>query len=60
LIGKLLTWLACRFFATEPKIRAWMQHNIEECGESEKFIPQLYEHSRTKNGESGRRVSASE
>jgi hypothetical protein len=60
LIGKLLTWLACRFFATEPKIRAWMQHNIEECGESEKFIPQLYEHSRTKIGESGRRVSASE
>jgi hypothetical protein len=60
LIGKLLTWLACRFFATEPKIRAWMQHNIEECGESEKFIPQLYEHSRTVNSESGRRVSASE
>jgi hypothetical protein len=49
LIGKLLTWLACRFFATEPKIRAWIQHNIEECGESEKFIPQLYEHHCTIN-----------
>ena len=47
LIGKLLTWLACRFFATEPKIRAWIRHNIEECGESEKFIPQLYEHHRS-------------
>jgi hypothetical protein len=37
-----------------------MQHNIEECGESEKFIPQLYEQSRTVDSESRRSVSAPE
>ena len=37
-----MTWLACRFFASEGMLRAWMTHNVEEVGESEKFIPQLY------------------
>ena len=44
-IGKLITWLACRFFMTEAKMKAWMVHNVEERGESEKFIPQLYRHA---------------
>jgi hypothetical protein len=26
-------------------MRAWMVHNVEEVGESEKFIPQLYSHA---------------
>jgi len=45
ILGRLITWLACRFFAPEPKLRAWMVHNVEEVGESEKFIPQLYSHA---------------
>jgi hypothetical protein len=32
----------------EKKIRAWMQHNIEESGESEHFIPKLYNHAQSK------------
>ena len=47
-IGKLLTWIACNFIATEKRIKAWMLHNIEESGESEKFIPQLFENHNTK------------
>lgn len=43
IIGKALTWFACKFFASEKRVKAWMLHNIEESGESEKFIPQLYE-----------------
>ena len=42
IVGRFITWLACKFFMPEPKIRAWMVHNVEEVGESEKFIPQLY------------------
>jgi len=42
IVGRFITWIACRFFATEPMMRAWMVHNVEEVGESEKFIPQLY------------------
>lgn len=45
IIGKLITWLACRIFVTEEKIKAWMVHNVEECGESEKFIPELFRHA---------------
>ena len=45
IIGRFFTWLACRFFASEEMLRAWMVHNVEEVGESEKFIPQLYAHA---------------
>ena len=45
IIGRFFTWLACRFFASEGMVRAWMIHNVEEVGESEKFIPQLYAHA---------------
>ena len=48
-IGKLLTWLACNLIASEKRIKAWMLHNIEESGESEKFIPQLFENTISKD-----------
>ena len=48
IVGRLITQVACRFFASEAKLRAWMIHNVEEVGESEKFIPQLYNHAMTK------------
>tara|TARA_B110000444_G_scaffold260743_2_gene309041 strand:- start:118 stop:783 length:666 start_codon:yes stop_codon:yes gene_type:complete len=49
IIGKLLTWLACNLIASEKRIKAWMLHNIEESGESEKFIPQLFENTISKD-----------
>ena len=48
IVGRLITQVACRFFASEAKLRAWMLHNVEEVGESEKFIPQLYNHAMAK------------
>ena len=42
IIGKLFTWLITKFLVSEEILKAWMQHNIEESGESEKFIPILY------------------
>ena len=47
-IGKLVTWIATKTVMHEKKIRAWMQHNIEESGESEHFIPKLYNHAQSK------------
>ena len=47
-IGKLVTWIAIKTVMHEKKIRAWMQHNIEESGESEHFIPKLYNHAQSK------------
>ena len=47
-IGKLVTWIAIKNVMHEKKIRAWMQHNIEESGESEHFIPKLYNHAQSK------------
>ncbi len=33
---------------TPELIDAWIVHNVEECGETEKFLPRLYEHSKNK------------
>jgi len=43
-IGRLFTWLITKFLVSEEILKAWMQHNIEESGESEKFIPILYDY----------------
>tara|TARA_B100001093_G_scaffold30452_1_gene26392 strand:- start:1291 stop:1932 length:642 start_codon:yes stop_codon:yes gene_type:complete len=48
IIGKLLTWIAVKYIMHEKKIKAWMLHNIEESGESEKFIAKLYNRSQSK------------
>ena len=42
IFGKLITWLVTKFLVNEEILKAWMQHNIEESGESENFIPILY------------------
>ena len=42
IFGKLITWLVTKFLVNEEILKAWMQHNIEESGESENFIPTLY------------------
>ena len=44
-IGGLVTWVATKYVMHEKKIKAWIQHNIEESGESERFIPKLYNHA---------------
>jgi hypothetical protein len=45
IIGPILTWLARRFAFTDDLLNAWILHNIEESGETERFVPQLYEHA---------------
>ena len=45
LIGPLLTKLVRKFVFTNELIEAWILHNIEESGETERFVPQLYENS---------------
>ena len=42
IFGNLITWLVTKFLVNEEILKAWMQHNIEESGESENFIPILY------------------
>ena len=42
IFGKLITWLVTKFLVNEEILKAWMQHNIEESGESENYIPTLY------------------
>tara|TARA_A100001011_G_scaffold102052_1_gene107539 strand:- start:3948 stop:4688 length:741 start_codon:yes stop_codon:yes gene_type:complete len=44
IIGNLVTWLVTKFLINEEMLKAWMQHNIEESGESAKFIPILYDY----------------
>ena len=47
IIGGLITWVATKFVMHEKKIKAWIQHNVEESGESEHFIPKLYDHAQS-------------
>ncbi len=46
IIGRLLNWVIRRQF-TEELLRDWIVHNIEESGETEKFVPALFEEART-------------
>ena len=48
LIGGLLTRIARRAMFTDAMVRHWVVHNVEESGETEKFLPALYAHA---NGE---------
>ena len=45
IIGRLLNWVIRRQF-TEELLRDWIVHNIEESGETEKFVPALFEEAR--------------
>ncbi len=45
IIGRLLNWAIRRKF-TEELLRDWIVHNIEESGETEKFVPALFEEAR--------------
>ena len=47
IVGGLVTWVATKFVMPEKKIKAWIQHNVEESGESEYFIPKLYDHAQS-------------
>ncbi|MCY3929571.1 MAG: hypothetical protein OXG81_15005 [Acidobacteria bacterium] len=42
IIGRLLNWIIRRQF-TEELLRDWIVHNVEESGETEKFVPALFE-----------------
>ena len=42
LVAKFVNGLLRKKALTPEVIRAWVVHNIEECGETEKFLPQLY------------------
>src|SRR5262249_11231168 len=42
LIGPVVTALARRLRFPRDAIETWIRHNIEESGETEKFVPQLY------------------
>ena len=50
IIGGLLTRLARRTAFTDAMVRAWILHNIEESGETEKFVPALYAHAKRSDG----------
>ena len=45
IIGRLLTRIARRLLFSDPMLRDWIRHNIEESGETEKFVPALYTHA---------------
>lgn len=45
LIVRLLNRLIRRFAISERFLRAWIVHNVEESGETEKFVPRLFEHA---------------
>jgi hypothetical protein len=42
LVGKLLNWAIRTFVFDEARGRAWIKHNIEEVGNFESFLPNLY------------------
>ena len=57
LLGRLANALARRFAgADEDFVRAWIVHNIEESGETEKFVPKLYEHAMASHDSNDRSV----
>ena len=45
ILGRMLVKLARRFYFTDEILRAWLTHNVEEVGETEKFVPALYAHA---------------
>lgn len=51
IIGRLLNWIIRRQF-TEELLRDWIVHNIEESGETEKFVPVLFEEAQRERGRS--------
>jgi hypothetical protein len=50
LIGPFVNSLIRRFVASEDFLQAWIVHNIEESGETEQFVPRLFEHARGSRG----------
>lgn len=40
--GRLVNWAIRRFVFDEARSRAWIKHNIEEVGNFESFLPELY------------------
>ncbi|HYY05888.1 MAG TPA: hypothetical protein VE997_04880 [Candidatus Limnocylindria bacterium] len=42
IVGRLLTALATRFGFDEQTARAWLKHNVEEVGNFQFFLPQMY------------------
>ncbi len=40
--ARVLNWLIRRFVFTEERARAWIKHNVEEVGNFEAFLPELY------------------
>ena len=51
-IGPLLNWVIRRQF-TEELLRDWIVHNIEESGETEKFVPALFEQAMAGEADAG-------
>ena len=44
-VGRLLNAFFRLHVANEEFVRTWIVHNIEESGETEKFVPKLYRHA---------------
>jgi hypothetical protein len=44
-VGRALNALFRSRVASEEFVRAWIVHNVEESGETEKFVPKLYRHA---------------
>jgi hypothetical protein len=42
LLGRVVNPLIRRFAFDEARGRAWIRHNVEEVGNLESFLPQLY------------------
>lgn len=45
-LGPALNRVIRRLAPGEAMLRAWVVHNVEESGETEKFVPALFEHAR--------------
>jgi hypothetical protein len=41
-LGKLINWMIRAFMFDEARGQTWINHNIEEVGNFESFLPQLY------------------
>ena len=56
IIGKLINWAIRAFKFDEARGRAWIKHNIEEVGNFESFLPQLYAVGNNEKNEKGSRT----
>jgi hypothetical protein len=45
ILRQILNPIVSRVFGGLPFLQVWVLHNIEESGETEKFVPQLYAHA---------------